>query len=463
MCRLAIFISCFFVPIALAGDTPNILVVIADQWRAQAFGFAGDLNVKTPNFDRLAKESVRLVNAVSGVPVCSPMRASFLTGQRPLTHGAFINDVSLSTNAVTIAKVLRQEGYATGMIGKWHVDGHGRTSFIPPERRLGFEYWKVQECTHAYNNSGYYDDSPQQKKWEGYDAISQTRDAQEYLKTRARDKKRFALVMSWGPPHDPYLTAPAKYRAFYNPANLTLRPNVPAAEQGTTRTNLAGYYAHCTALDDCMGDLLRTLEETGLAKNTILLFTSDHGDMLGSHGLIKKQKPYDESVRVPLLIRWPAELKPTELDAPINSEDLMPTLLGLARVSIPKSVEGLDYSEYLRGGKNPSDGATVIHCPSPFGEWERRRGGREYRGVRTTRYTYVRDLNGPWLLFDNVADPYQMTNLVNIPTHAKTHVELETLLKKKLKERNDQFLPGAEYIRQWGYKVDANGTMPYAN
>src|SRR6185436_15749442 len=151
----------------------------------------------------------------------------------------------------------------------------------------------------------------------------------------------------------------------YDAEKLKLRPNVPAAEEGMTRTNLAGYYAHCTALDDCMGDLLRALEEVGLARNTILMFTSDHGDMLGSHELMKKQKPFDESVRVPMLVRWPGQLKAAELDAPVNSEDIMPTLLGLARVSIPKTVEGLDYSGYLRGGKNPGDGATVIHCPSP--------------------------------------------------------------------------------------------------
>jgi arylsulfatase A-like enzyme len=446
-----------------ATDKPNILVVIADQWRAQAFGFAGDPNVQTPNFDRLAMESVRLKNAVSGLPVCSPMRASFLTGQRPLTHGVFINDVPLSTNVITLASVFRDAGYTTGMIGKWHVDGHGRTSFIPFERRFGFEYWKVQECTHAYNNSGYYAASPEPLKWEGYDAIAQTRDAEEYLRARGKDRKPFALVMSWGPPHDPYLTAPAKYRAMYDSAKLKLRPNVPADEADNVRKNLAGYYAHCAALDDCMGELLQALAQAGLAENTIVLFTSDHGDMLGSHGLAKKQKPYDESVCVPMLIRWPAKLKTAELDAPINSEDIMPTLLGLAGLNIPKSVEGLDYSAYLRGGKNPGDGATVIHCPSPFGEWERRRGGREYRGIRTTRYSYVRDLKGPWLLFDNQIDPFQMTNLVNISTKAELRAEMEALLKKKLKERGDEFLPGGHYIQKWGYKVDANGTMPYAN
>ena len=139
----------------------------------------------------------------------------------------------------------------------------------------------------------------------------------------------------------------------------------------------------------------------------------------------------------------------------------MPTLLGLCGVPIPKTVEGLDYSGYIRGGKNPGDGATVILCASPFGEWMRRIGGKEYRGVRTTRYTYVRDLNGPWLLYDNQTDPYQTNNLANQPKHAKLQAKLDATLTRKLKERHDEFLPGDAYIKQWGYKVDANGTAPY--
>jgi len=121
-----------------------------------------------------------------------------------------------------------------------------------------------------------------------------------------------------------------------------------------------------------------------------------------------------------------------------------------------------DFSRYARGGRNPGDGATVVLCPSPFGEWVRRIGGKEYRGVRTTRYTYVRDLSGPWLLYDNQADPYQTNNLANQPRHARLQARLDTLLARKLKERHDEFLPGAAYIKQWGYEVDAQGTVPYA-
>ncbi|MEP6957043.1 MAG: sulfatase, partial [Chthoniobacterales bacterium] len=447
---------------AAEASRPNIVVVLADQWRAQAFGFAGDPNVHTPNFDKLAGESVRFINAVAGLPVCSPTRASLLTGQRPLTHGVFLNDVPLNPGATTFPKVLGTAGYDTAAIGKWHIDGHGRTSFIPPERHQGFDYWKVCECTHNYTDSVFYGDTSEKLHWSGYDALDQTRDACDYLRSRKKGEKPFLLWLAWGPPHDPYMTAPAKYRALYDPAKLALRPNVPAAMEAATRKNLAGYYAHCSALDDAMGELLATLKESGLAENTIFVFSADHGDMLGSQGMMKKQKPFDESARVPMLIRWPATpgTSPRTVDAPINSEDLMPTLLGLSGTPIPKSVEGLDYSGYLRGGANPGDDATVLLCVAPFGEWDRKKGGKEYRGVRTTRHTFVRDLEGPWLLFDNEKDPYQQHNLANDPADAALQAELDAILQLKLRERGDEFLPGADYIAKWGYRVDAGGTVP---
>jgi arylsulfatase A-like enzyme len=450
---------------AYAADRPNLLIVFADQWRADATGYAGDPNVRTPHIDRLAAAGVSFSNAVSACPVCSPYRASLLTGQRPLRHGVFLNDVPLRDEAVTLAEVLDAAGYDTAYIGKWHLDGHGRSSYIPRERRQGFSYWKVLECTHDYNHSRYYGDGPTPLTWDGYDAIAQTRDARRYLEERAHRDKPFLLVLSWGPPHNPYETAPERYRSTYSPAALKLRPNVPPECEKNARRDLAGYYAHCTALDDCMGELLTALRESGLERRTVLLFTSDHGDMLYSHGQQRKQRPWDESVRVPLLVRWPGRLGEAgrRLAAPISTEDLMPTLLGLAGVPIPPSVEGLDFSGYIRGGKDPSDGAALIMCPTPFGEWIRRQGGREYRGIRTGRYTYVRTLKGPWLLYDNQADPYQLRNLCDRPEDAALQANLEATLQRKLKHAGDEFLPGERYLRLWGYKTDADGTVKYTN
>ena len=448
-----------------ANRPPNILFIIADQWRAQAFGFAGDPNVKTPNLDRLERECVNFTQAVSGMPVCSPTRASLLTGQRPLTHGVFINDVPLNPDAVTIAKVLKGAGYDTGCIGKWHVDGHGRASFSPSERRQGFDYWKVLECTHAYNNSAYYADGPEKLKWEGYDAIAQTRDAQGYIESRAKSEKPFLLWLAWGPPHNPYETAPPKYQAMYPPGKIQLRGNVPPDAQTKARKDLAGYYAHCTALDDCIGDLVASLKSTGLLENTIIVFTADHGDMLLSHDLQRKQKAFEESARVPMLFHLPASLgiKPRRVEGTINTEDVMPTLLSLCGVAIPKSVEGLDFTGYMRGGKDPSGGAAIVQCAAPFGEFTRRNGGREYRCLRTAHYSYVRDLSGPWLLFDNEKDPLQNDNLAGKPERAELLTRLEKKLREKLAAEHDDFRPAAEYIAKWGYTVDANGTVPYKN
>jgi len=185
--------------------------------------------------------------------------------------------------------------------------------------------------------------------------------------------------------------------------------------------------------------------------------------MIGSQGERRKQRPWDESIRVPLLIRYPALLgsEGVNLTRPIGTPDLMPTLLGASGLTPPASCEGTDRTPCLTGETPDSDDAALITCPSPFGEWTRAGGGREYRGVRTSRYTYVRTLDGPWLLYDNEADPYQMDNLADRPEHAALQSQLDALLDEKLIDTNDDFESGDSYIEKWGYVVGANGTVPY--
>ncbi|HRK35483.1 MAG TPA: sulfatase [Candidatus Hydrogenedentes bacterium] len=446
-----------------ARKRPNLVFVFADQWRAQATGYAGDVNVRTPHLDRLASESINCRNAISGWPVCSPYRGSLITGQYPHTHGIFLNDVPLGSDAVSFANALKPEGYATGYIGKWHIDGHGRSNYIPKARQQGFDFWRVLECTHDYNKSFYYaDDNPEKKLWDGYDAIAQTREAQRYIREQA-GKGPFALFLSWGPPHDPYETAPPEYKAMYDAARISIRDNVPTEHEAWARRVTAGYYAHCSVLDTCTGDLVKTLEESGIAADTIFVFTSDHGDMLGSHGETHKQRPWDESIRVPFLIRYPRAFgnRGRTCDMMLNSVDLMPTLLGLCGVPIPATVEGRDRSRDFTQSGTSDDDAALLACYSPFGQWTRAKGGREFRGVRTQRYTYTRSLNGPWLLYDNKTDPYQLANLCNVPGYEKLQRHLDALLNRKLDEANDAFLPGEEYVKRFGYATDPSGTVSY--
>jgi arylsulfatase A-like enzyme len=140
----------------------------------------------------------------------------------------------------------------------------------------------------------------------------------------------------------------------------------------------------------------------------------------------------------------------------------MPTLLGLCDLEIPESVEGTDYSQVLAGEAKPENEAALIECITPHGNWNRRYGGKEYRGIRTRRYTYVRDLDGPWLLFDNENDPYQMKNLVSSPEHQSLQERLDKVLADKLRDRKDEFLHGDEYIKQWGHKVNKLGNISHA-
>ena len=339
-----------------AARRPNVLFVLADEWRAQSTGYGGDRNVTTPVLDRLAGESVNFQNAVSGCAVCCPYRASLLTGQYPLTHGVYINDVELKPKGRTLGESFRDAGYRTGFIGKWHVYGspdgkYGRRlAYIPPEKRFGFDYWKVCECTHEYNHSLYYEgNDPTPKYWPGYDAIAQTEDACEFIANHTQDP--FMLVLSLGPPHFPLATAPERYQTRYKDRDITFRPNVPTDLRKEAADDLRGYYAHMAALDDCLDRLLRTLDKTGLADDTIVIFTSDHGDMMRSQGLTTKLYPWDESIRVPMLVRYPRKTgrKGRRLTTPFNSPDLMPTMLGMCGIHVPDSVEGTDFSRVILG------------------------------------------------------------------------------------------------------------------
>ena len=450
---------------------PNLVFILADQWRFEAVGYMGNPDVITPNLDKLAAESLIFENAVTVMAVCAPWRASFLTGQYPLTHGIFYNDKPLDPEAITLGKIYKEAGYETGYIGKWHLNGHqrgedpfsGRNKPVPVARRQGFDYWKVREVTHDYNNSYYFDENDQKQIWEGYDAFAQTDSAISFIQ-KNKDNP-FALVMSWGPPHDPYPTAPQDYKDLYDWNTIKLRPNVPLALQDSAKRVIANYYAHITALDTALGKLLDELEKAGLAENTIFVFTSEHGDMLLSKGALKKQRPYDESIKVPMLIRYPKKLgeQSRRLKNPINTPDILPTLLGLSGLSIPETVEGKDFSRNLIQGNDIDNDAALIMLPVPFHEWQFKNGGREFRGIRTNRYTYVKDLKGPWLLYDNERDPFQMDNLIGKAGFTKLENSMETILMKKLAERNDSFLPADKYMTQWNYLYDRTDSIRPAN
>jgi arylsulfatase A-like enzyme len=446
---------------------PNIVFVFADQLRSQSVGCYGAAAPATPHIDRLAAEGVRFTNAISTYPICSPYRAMLMTGLYPMRNGMVANDLPLRPGVPSFAQALRAAGYHTGYIGKWHIDGHGREACIPPERRLGFQHWQVLECTHAYNKSKYYEgDSQQPKFWEGYDAVAQTRAAQEYIQARS-GQAPFALFLSWGPPHDPY-TAPGKYMKRYAPEKIALRENLSehavademfahqrnrlpekyaplrkrmhdwVNSDASLRRALAGYYAATACLDDLVGDLRRTLEERGILEETIFVFTSDHGDQLGSHRIFGKDVPFEESISIPFIVRYPAKIRPkTVTDALLAPIDIMPTVLGLAGAPCPK-VDGADLSAAATGHEGSKRDALLLMQMSPICNAWLANAMDAWRGVRTRQYTYARHDDGaPWLLYDNHADPMQMHNLVADPAYAGLRKSLDLRLAELLKEAGD--------------------------
>ncbi len=444
---------------------PNVLLVIADQWRAQSCGYAGCADVQTPHLDKFASESCNLSHAISSCPVCTPTRASLLTGLYPDRHGLFLNDAPLNPDLPGFGKFFKKLGYDTAWVGKWHIDGHHRYGHIPQERRHGFDYWKTLECTHAYWNSRYYDqESEEISIWDGYDAEAQTNDVIDWIKGRKNDTP-FCAALSWGPPHSPYETAPEEYKKLYDPAKIALPENVAADKEQRARECLAGYYAHCTALDVYFGRLMDVLDERGLTKNTIVIFTSDHGDYVGAHGMFDKQGPWDESIRIPCLIRGP-QIPAGENKSVFNLTDFWPTIAGLVQQPLEADIQGRDWSTYIRSQQTPEYNYSLYGSYHVFGNWPRQAQGldelyqpREARGIRNQRYTYVEDRKGPWLLYDNKEDPQQLDNRVNRPEMESVQNLLSTALHSELDRLDDEFLAGGTYVKRWGYTVDERGTI----
>jgi arylsulfatase A-like enzyme len=428
---------------------PNLLFVFADQMRNHAMGCTGNEQIHTPNLDQLAREGILFSNAISTYPVCCPYRASLITGKYPLSHSVITNGPPLPDEELCIAEVLKQAGYQTGYIGKWHLHGHrygDLGQFVPPgPKRQGFDYWAAANINHRYFDGYYYLDTDEKIPIEGWQPDTLTDLAIQYME-KQKEGSPFCLFLSWGPPHFPYI-APEKYLKMYDPEKIKLRDNVFHADKDI----IANYYAATTSIDWNMGRLMEVLDKLGIADNTIVIFTSDHGDMLFSQHLLHKQFPYEESINVPFILRYPERIKPGQnSDLLIGTVDLMPTLLGLCNVEIPDTVEGKNLSSFILGEnpiEEPEPDSVLIEVINPCASLQNKIGMHAWRGVRTKRYTYARFREKEWILMDNKYDPFQRRNLVFTPKYKELREKLHLKLNEWLKKTNDPFLPGDSYPR----------------
>jgi len=448
-------------------SSPNVIVVLTDQHRASALGCADDEPVETPNLDRLAASGTRFANAYANCPLCAPSRASLLTGQFPPDTGVTDNGDRLDANVRTIGDVFEAAGYRTGYVGKWHLSGEeenyglASSSVADHVRSHGFDRAVIPEAAHAYFDVDHFVDG-ERVETAGYAPRVQTDYARQFL--RESQQPTF-LVVSYGPPHNPYEQVPETFRDRYDPAELPLRPNVepilpiasdhpepgamwaPPSSVGSVdlavsdrtytdpRAGLADYYASITAVDHQLGRLLEELDQLGMREETLVVYGSDHGDQLWSQGHAQKGVPYEESIRIPLVVRWPGEVPEDRVTDEVTSlVDLAPTLYGLIDIESSADTAGEDHSPVVRGGDE--SGREAVPLANYAAGW---------RGVRTERYTYARMEpaalphlpDGGWLLFDNQFDPYQLENHLYDPDYQSIRKECERSVTEFLEETGE--------------------------
>ncbi len=451
---------------------PNIIYILVDQLRYQSCGYGGDSKARTPNIDRLAGEGVNFVNTVSPMPVCSAYRASLFTGKYVTSTGMVINELRMNPNHTCLAHCLTRAGYDTGYIGKWHMYANRlgnhedpRNSFVPPgPDRLGFDgYWAAYNFHHDYYRGYYHTDTPEKITIPGFEPDGQTDMAIEYIRKACKTGKPFLLVLSVGTPHDPWKkdNVPKEYYDLFADVGFPVPPNYSQEidPHGDAWSNIKKspelieewmrvYYAMTANLDWNLGRLLKAVEEVGIKDDTIVVFTSDHGEMFGAHGRMKKNIFYDEAARVPFLMRWPGKI-PADCtsDACMSTVDIMPTLLGLAGVEVPKEVEGMDLSHCAMKTPGPEPDAALLQNTGACASWE---DGHEWRALRDKQYTYaIYRVDQQEMLFDNGKDPYQTRNLVGDPQYDHDLTRLRRILKEKMESINDTFEKSTWYRDHW--------------
>lgn len=464
----------------VAGPQPNILFIFDDQHRKDAVSCYGGVNVETPNIDRLAREGLRFDNSLSTTPVCTPYRGMLMTGKYPTHTGLVLNFVNPCRGERGIADVFNENGYETGFIGKWHLTSSFIThqslfeaklregaptvkepEFVPPNRkRLGFKYWAAFNFHMSFRRGFYYRDLPEPILYPGYEAEWIADDTISFLERHQESEQPFFLMVA---PHYPHplwrgeTDVPAEALEGIG-TEMKLLPNsrqklpFEVVSFGRNRSLLTldqvrTYYAMCANVDHHLGRILDCLDRTGLAENTIVVFTTDHGEQLGSHGRKSKMLPFEESINIPLVMRWPKKIMPGSVTDVLQTPmDHLPTLCGLAGIEIPAGIDGVDLSkEVLKTGNVDRDSVLIAHYVSAPNYCQAKHEELQWRGVRSRTHTYAKNINGAEMLFNNVADPYQMDSLVTDPASRQLLNMMRQRLEQLLAEADDALVPGTHY------------------
>lgn len=466
---------------------PNILIIYPDQMRYDAMQCAGNPVIRTPNIDRLSAEGVHFSEAYTSYPICCPFRASVQTGKYAQGHGMTQNHFPLRGDQTFLAECLKEAGYRTGYIGKWHLEGGPKPGFVPPNRRFGWDHFVGFNRGHDYMSSIYFDDGGQPYHSKRYEPDYQTDQLMAFIDEAANapDGKPWIGYVSYGPPHFP-MQMPEHLRQIYSPDEVPLPPGVPNPElqeafqkirsdiycggdprsphkshaaydkkpagepesEAEIRQFIAEYYGMVHNIDWNLGRILNQLDALGIAEETMIIFMSDHGDMLGQHGSFCgiKCEGYRAAMHVPLIVRYPGRFKPLRSDAMIDvGVDLMPTLLDLCGLDLPEEMHGESYLSVL-DGKSDTHRDTIWFqvftqddgAPGEFTPYAQ-------RGIRNRDWLYVRHKNRRVMLFDQRADPHEQSNLVEYEQYSGLMDEFDERIASHMQATGDDWDMAAKF------------------
>lgn len=406
---------------------PNILFVLADQLGARWLPVHGHPVVLTPHLDKFASQSTVFERAITSSPVCTPYRACLLSGLYPSQTGVLENGQAYPPDVPSVADHLNRQGYTTTYIGKWHLSGAPQENrWVPPANRAGFQKFIGWESHHIDHYAGLiWSDAPDGAiKMPGHETDALTAIARKQLEDCARDNAPFFLMVSYQAPHPP-CSPPAVYADLYTDVDLLSEPNVDRgawfkhdawnADYDIARFRQL-YFGEISQLDAAFGRLLSALDVLDLSDNTLVIFTSDHGEMAGAHGLFGKGLMFEESLHVPLIARAPGQEKSRQAPCPVATVDLMPTLLDYAGGASNQNAAGISLRAHIEGAA-PDEERVVISEYHNFcatsGEWKLFTRGRT---LEHAAFYHVVD------------DPFELRNHLDDPAWAEARARLSAAL-----------------------------------
>ncbi len=443
---------------------PNLLFVFSDQQSFDMIGCAGNTQVRTPYVDALAAQGVRFEHAVSNCPVCTPARSMLITGRHPLYNNCFENDRRLFTEheiGPGLGHVLRDAGYRMGYVGKWHLFGGDRDRPVPagPDRH-GFDHrFLTNNCHVNYHpdHCYYWTQDGRKVHFKQWEVAGQTEQALAFL-DECTAEQPFCLFVSWHAPHNhgggdraryKGFDAPEQFKALYDQDSIIPRGHLPNTPENRRMT--LGYYALCSDVDHHLGRLLAKLKEKGFDDNTLVVFTSDHGENFGAHAAqCHKANPQDVAVRVPLVMRLPGVLPAGHVSQLlIGTLDLPPTLMGLMGRAIPENWQGQNLARAILDKNDDAVESQPLFIFKP-----------SWRGVYTRRHTFAleniertpdlqrrlgSDLGRQYtpnhnVLYDRLNDPLQLNNLINSTEHIPLAMAMTDQLHQWCARFHDPFL-----------------------